>query len=140
VLNRSQFKEFTANTVSGGDTVHLETGERPTSGYMVSEAGAERRIPADDLHTSDVVHYARDHRDTLSAPDAYMGGWTSEGTSYLDVSRRHAILGEAQAAGVRNNQLAIYDLDHGDEITLQKRTSSIDRMRARHAKRAMLGR
>lgn len=131
-VSRVQFASIVKSVVDktreqGGDTVHMGTGERPTTGWMVSDADREHRVSAENFGTDHVVRYARRHEDALITPTAYMGTWRATGddgarrpsdTVYLDVGRRHATPEDALETAEAHEQLAVYDLDRRPRLGL----------------------
>lgn len=134
-LSRAQFfQQVAENTLTqGGDTVHVETGHRPTDGFMVADAGREHVIPASGYTPAKVAAYVERHKEALHEPDAYLGTWrnsreNAEGAPrrlstdkvYTDTSRR---IPDAQAALqhlVANDQIATYNLRTGNEFTVEQ--------------------
>lgn len=115
MLSGRQFREFTNNVRSTGDTVHVGTGERPQTGYMVALPGREVRHPLGKFDLPDVTKYVAHHASELDAPDQYLGGWAQHGQAYLDVSRRYADEDTALVEGWKGNQEAIHrNADHED--------------------------
>jgi len=132
-LNGVQFGQVLKNTLAGGDSVNLVTGKRPTKGFMVSDEGSETRVQAENLSVDKIQRHVGKHRETLTSdPEAHLGTWrdasyTDAGkmvprptdTVYMDVSRRYHSPFMAYMAGIRENQLAIYDVSTQDTIPVR---------------------
>lgn len=113
-----------ALTRDGGATIHPDTGEYPTTGYVVSVPGAEARF-AKDPGVSGIRAWMR--RTAMTAMTAcagygltpYLGAWKSpNGETVLDVSIIVEDRAKAMALGREYRQEAIFDLDSGTVITL----------------------
>lgn len=106
----------------GGFTHDFTRGMTPTVGYMVSLPGHERKIRMDGKSDRDLAasirDYARERRELLRQPGAYVGGWVNpdNGILYLDVSRVETDVAAARAAAIANQQEAFYDKQCGDEV------------------------
>lgn len=99
---------------AGGFSIHLPTGHKPTSGYMVSLAKYERTFPLVTLGREDLIQYIADHRIELQV--AYLGGWIRNDVAYLDLSINVLTLQEALHLGLSQNQQAIHDVAAGTDI------------------------
>lgn len=93
-------------------------GETPTCGYMVALAGFERIVDASAGTWFNILRYAQDYASELVKPGVYLGGWTSNGRLYLDVSECIVDVRKAKIAGLKRSQLAIWDVAHSCEIAL----------------------
>jgi hypothetical protein len=89
-----------------------------TEGYYVSRAGAEVAFPIPNLTYQAVEGYTFMQRAALSQPDTYFGAWLNDGMAYLDVSEHVLNYFSAVACGLKNGQLAIWDISAGRSITL----------------------
>ena len=80
---------------------------------------ATQEFPSEKITPAQVKAYA-EHPDVKTAladhPDNRIGGWASDGKSYLEVSRLHSDLDEAKSLAQKLNQKAIFDLQEGKEI------------------------
>lgn len=112
-LNPEQFAAHVAE--HGGATVSPKTGTSPQSGYVTSDWGSEETH--EGLPTADHVRsFLKTHQDALKARGAHLGGWVQDGTTFLDVSRRYPNARAGMAAGRRNAQYGVYDIDHDRAI------------------------
>jgi hypothetical protein len=121
-VNRTQFNDMARrlNQPGGGFSVHLKTGEEPTSGIMVSQAGSEGRFePGEHVGGREVAAHAIEHESKLKGPRSYHGGWHDDitGARTLDVSRRYNVKSAAYKAMWSNDQDGAYDLDRSDSAS-----------------------
>ncbi len=109
--------ELVEQAKSEGFSVQLMTGDIPVVGYMVARAGHEERIPADAFTEDRLKRYVRDHFDTLTLDNTYLGAWMSNGHVFLDVSENVvSSRDEAVEIGRARGQLAIWDVLNSAEI------------------------
>lgn len=118
-VNREQFRQMAArlNQPGGGFSVHLKTGEEPTSGIMVSQAGSESTFkPGEHVGGREIAAHAINHQEALKGNRNYQGGWHDDitGIRYVDVSRRYHVKTAAYKAMWSNDQEGAYDLDRSD--------------------------
>jgi hypothetical protein len=107
----------------GGFTAHAVTGEQPKTGFALSiHKGREVVKPAKDLTLLDLATFARDNHDLLSQRDNYFGAWhnPADGQVYLDISRVTQDRAEAERLGREHNQIAYFDLEAGQSVTVMK--------------------
>lgn len=131
-LSSAQFFQSIAKRTleEGGVTVNVNTGHEPSTGWMVSAADREHRIPAKAYSGRKVADYVHRHEKELARPGKHLGTWrdsreTSQGeplrqpldTVYSDVSEAYPNATTAQAALIRNGQIAAYHLDKGKTWT-----------------------
>lgn len=118
-------KQFGAlfNPDEQGFSVNVETGEAPTSGYMVAMAGTERTIPSSLIHPSDLHRYVEEHQG-LRKIDRYFGGWNDPDRSQVDLDTSMNMpsggpLDEsaARVAMIRHQQRSMYHVDTGNLVT-----------------------
>jgi len=110
-----------------GFSLDISSRTEPTSGYMCSNAGAEKTVGYEDFFSSRdrsrevILDYIEKNADALSERGAYFGIWVvkDQGTVYLDVSRRYDSRGEAVRAGFDNDQQSIYDIEKDDYIYMK---------------------
>jgi hypothetical protein len=76
----------------GGFSVNPTTGEIPTTGTMVAlYPNADKRVsvlPKGKFSEKAVTEYTEKMQPQLKGKDRYLGGWESEGKTYLDVPAR----------------------------------------------------
>lgn len=117
---------------AGGFTHNLLTGSDESHGYAVALPGHEGVLPG-HASSSDIAAYAKKHLKELSNKQARLGGWYNgeDGKTYLDVSHVHGGFNEALKKARDNKQIALYDLDTGNEYhTLDEDWQpNIDRMK-----------
>jgi hypothetical protein len=90
----------------------------PNSGYFVSLPNREQQINRNDFNTSILADFINNNSDLLSNENNFVGGWIENGIVYLDVSEQIADKRTALNLGVQRNQLAIYDANNGNVISL----------------------
>ncbi len=103
----------------GGLTIKPFTGEKPASGYMVALQGYELQVPVEQFFTGIVADYIGQHAQKLmDNPALCLGTWVNEGTVYLDLSENIASRDKALELGKERNQLAIFNLETFEEVTV----------------------
>lgn len=101
---------------AGGFSVTIH-GSAPSTGCMVSPyKRAERVYAVADFEADDVKAYRDNHRELLSRPEHYLGGWRDGDKVYLDVSIHTENRTQAAALAKEHGQLAFYDLDSGETV------------------------
>jgi len=129
VLSKQQFGDLAQELRrEGGFSVNVHTGERPSSGTMVSDPRGERKAPLAQTHGPDIEDYARTHAQHLRGENRFLGGWKEGGTAYLDRSTRYREGEESRAYVhmVTNRQKAAYNLTQDAEITNPARQGRYD--------------
>lgn len=134
-LSQAQFFRQVAKSTlrQGGDTVHLDTGHRPTDGFMVSDIDRQHVVPASGFDAAKVAAYTERHKEALHEPDAYLGTWRdsrenaqgapvrlSSDKVYTDTSRRFPTAESALPAMIEGQQLATYNLKTGNTFTVEQ--------------------
>jgi len=134
VLSSQQFGELAGELhTKGGFSVNVHTGERPTSGIMVSDLRGERQFPK-GATGPDIQAYAQENKGKrlqhTRQTQRYLGGWQEGKTSYLDRSTRYPDTPHGRARGytrmVANYQQAAYDVGKDSYITNPARQGSAD--------------
>lgn len=107
-----------ALTVADGGFSVDSAGRDVTSGYAVSTRPECERTYTGTVAADDLQDYANEHAADLSAPGAVFGGWRDPdtGTAYLDVSTVVSNRREALTLARVHDQVAVFDLDHGESI------------------------
>jgi hypothetical protein len=152
-VSGSQFGKVLKNTMAGGDSVNIVTGQRPDRGYMVSDEGSETVVKAANMSGDKIARHVHKHEEVLTTdPTAHLGTWRDQrygahGTPvpspndkvYMDVSRKHSSPFMAYQAGIREHQLAVYDVHSKDVIpvTPVPNTHRAKRRLAPHVERGM---
>lgn len=106
----------------GGITMKRHPGDGPSSGYMVSRPGAEKKQDYATLSPRDIDDYHGDHSEIDTDPEANYGGWEQgrephEGPGsdwYHDVSDNIDDSYDAARAAVDGKQIALFDNDKVD--------------------------
>lgn len=99
-----------------GASVKPQTGEQPTTGYMVSLPNRTRFADPSELSgprgPQVISNFARTNADALKASDMHVGSWNDSeiGKVHLDVSQNIKDRATAIRAGRRQNQKSIWDV------------------------------
>lgn len=109
-----------------GATLNPRAGYKDvTTGFVVSERpDLSYEKPLKELSAADIDGWLADNRAVLSKAGNNVGVWHDESTGqvWLDVVRVYPSTAAgrqaAVASGVKHNQIAIYDLDKGEEIQI----------------------
>lgn len=109
--------------LNGGASINPTDGSKPTRGYMVSTPGAEirtRSVPTRRMIQTWLEDLAIPECLVLEGQNAtpYVGAWSGDGFHYLDVSVCVLSREDAETLGRKWGQVAIYDIDRGETITL----------------------
>ena len=109
----------------GGATLTKELKAlKKESGFMVSKIGCEKTFTFDNLEDleKEVINY----RNKLKNNE-YIGLWVDNNIIYLDISKYYTTKDKAIKSGIKNKQLAIYDLKNNKSIYLTKKAYIIYR-------------
>jgi hypothetical protein len=106
-----------AQILTDGGATWSPVAKAPKSGFMVSLAGREARIPVEDFNDVRLGRYMAENE--LSRGQFY-GAWIDGGSVYLDVSMNVATRGAALYIGARNRQLAVWDVVNEREIRVSR--------------------
>lgn len=106
---------------TGGFSVDPFTAESPTTGFMVSVVPAAETILDTPEAVTDAVmeKFLKDNEQAfLERPTLHVGGWLDKATGkvYLDLSEQFDNIDDAIDSAESTNQLAIWDLNVGNEI------------------------
>ena len=104
-----------------GFSVSVRTGGEPAHGYMVAQVDHTHTYPASILDDHQKLTRAIDdmlmsERSAFEGRDTYLGGWVHDGKLWLEPSDNITDQGQAVAEGQRRNQIAVWDVDNGQEI------------------------
>jgi len=133
-LNSEQFSGLAGELrTKGGFSINVHTGERPTSGIMVSDLRGERQYPG-GASGGDIRAYAEEQGGKrlqhTKTTQRFLGGWHEGDTSYLDRSTRYPDTPHGRARGyvrmVANYQQAAYDVGKDSYITNPARQGAAD--------------
>lgn len=103
----------------GGATLTKELKAlEKNDGYMVSLLGYEKTFTFDQLEEleKEILNY----RNKLKKNE-FIGIWIDNDIIYLDISKHYIKKEKAKKAGIKNKQLAIYDLKENKSIYLTKK-------------------
>jgi hypothetical protein len=104
---------------NNGASYNITTGIlNPNSGYFVSLPNREQQINRNNFKESVLFDFIYNNIDLLSNENNFVGGWIENDIVYLDVSEQIADKRTALNLGVQRNQLAIYDANNGNVISL----------------------
>ena len=86
---------------------------------MVALEGYELQVPLTEFFTGIVADYIGQHAQKLmSNPALCVGTWVNEGIVYLDLSENIASRDKALELGRERHQLAIFNLETFEEVTI----------------------
>jgi len=99
----------------------LDKGLQPItkkSGFMVSLLGYEKTFKTEDTEAikENILYYK-----SLLKSNQFVGIWQHDGLIYIDISRHYTNKQDAIRNGIKNKQLAIYDLKNNCDIYLTKK-------------------
>jgi len=109
---------------SGGFTWRTSDGRYPDKGFAVAVAKGPERIVPGTLTAADIDSFMEEHADVIKAGNAVfnggvcIGAWLDNGNWYLDLSIVCRSLDEALVLGRQNRQLAVYDLEGAQSISI----------------------
>jgi hypothetical protein len=136
VLSSRQFGQLSGELRSkGGFSVNIHTGERPTSGIMVSDLQGERSMPLRGTTGAHIQAYAEENKGKrLRGPNRYLGGWAQRDVrpqqAVLDRSTRYPDTPLGRSKGyvrmVANVQKAAYDVGKDSYIQNPARQGTAD--------------
>lgn len=103
---------------NGGATLTstLESAELK-SGYMVSEAGAEKVFGLDEVE--DIEKTLIEYAEKITT-NQFVGAWVDDSKLYIDISKHYKSKKQALRVGADNKQLAIYDIANAESIYITK--------------------
>lgn len=114
-------KKFAKQTLtSGGATMSLNT-EIPTTGFFAAFQQFEKvvdGIPSEHELIECLTEYVKQNAEILALHHVMIGSWVNEEKIYLDVVQHFTDREQAIAFGIQEKQLAIYDIDNQESITL----------------------
>lgn len=114
-----------STATNGGATVSLNGNTVPATGYMVGGYvpslifGSDMLADDHRAFTWEMIHrYIRKHSSFATRFDVFLGGWIDQesGMVYVDFSVRHESRSLAIMDATANEELAIWDLEKGEEI------------------------
>lgn len=87
------------------------------SGFMVSLLGYEKIYNINDIEgiRNNIIEYQK-----IIHNNEYIGIWKNDNKIYVDISKRYTYKKDAIKTGIKNKQLAIFDLKNKKDIKLQK--------------------
>lgn len=104
--------------MNGGGSYSIQTGRtNPKYGYMVSLFGHEKIFDKFPSNT-EVAAYILENSKGLSLEGSYLGMWLNDGKWYLDVSINIKIIDRAMIVAAANKQLAFYDCENNQSISI----------------------
>jgi hypothetical protein len=132
-FNRLKAKKSKKNPGAGGFSLKPDlTINDSKTGYTVSLAPYETRIPLSQMYAAHIEGYRDAHKKVLTRGH-YLGGWLNEqdGMVYLDISKKFRNREEALAFGREQGQIAIWDAKAMDEIPTGLTPEEADAIKAR---------
>ena len=102
---------------NGGLTLTKELSKATEkSGFYVSKIGYEKIIQIEELE-KELINYK-----SKLLKNEYIGLWIDKNKIYLDISKHYKNKKEAIKQGIKNKQIAIYDIYNNNSIELLKDT------------------
>lgn len=102
---------------NGGLTLKGDlTGANNTSGYYVSLIGYEKIIQLEELEET-IQEYQK-----KLLKNEFIGLWIDDNKIYIDISKHYTDKKRAIESGIKNKQIAIYDILNNNSIYLLKDT------------------
>lgn len=104
---------------NGGATLTKELKAlKKDNGFMVSKIGCEKTFTFDNLEEleKEVINYKNKLKN-----NEYIGLWLDNDTIYLDISKYYTTKDRAIKTGIKNKQIAIYDIKNDKSIYLTKK-------------------
>lgn len=116
-MNQNQLKSLKDYiAINGGATLAPDGSMTALSaGYMVSLQGHEKKTTLKKLSLKEINSYLN----TARKLNAFAGLWLDGDVLYIDISIRILHRMQAIAAGIKNKQLAIYDLKENQSIYIK---------------------
>lgn len=110
---------------TGGFSVHPVSAKSPTTGFMCATVPHAEKIfeSSEEITQPAIQSYLDQHADFLSEnPQLHLGGWIDPKTEkvYLDLSERFEDEASAVAAGVKHNQIAVWDIAGKREVRIRR--------------------
>lgn len=116
-------KLITETVTTGGSSVSVTGESVPDSGYMVggfvdSLILLSEMMDHGNLAEQQITRFVEMHRAQFEQPYVFLGGWLDSETDeyYFDLSIAFEDRESALLAAKQNNELAIWDLEKGEEI------------------------
>ena len=118
-------QQFFNDTLQGGASFNLTTGiYNPNNGYFVSLPNNERQFSLTDFTQDNLSEFIRDNVALLCKDNNFLGSWVENGIVYLDVSEQISDKRRAIEVGMLRNQLAIFDANSSQVISLPSNQKS----------------
>ena len=126
-MNLGQATNVYLDTFKQGGGSYLPNGKRRDfqRGYLVGGVVPSRvlnksvtRWPSE--YVDAIQEFAREHRALLAQPGYYLGTWVNNGDLHLDVSQIVLNRVDAIGLGLSRQELAIWDVENGSEVELQR--------------------
>ena len=110
---------------TGGFSVHPVSAKSPKTGFMCATVPHAEKIfqSSEEITQPAIQSYLDQHKDFLSEnPKLHLGGWIDPDTEkvYLDLSEQFEDEASAVAAGIKHNQLAVWDVANKREVRIRR--------------------
>jgi hypothetical protein len=110
---------------TGGFSVHPVSAKSPKTGFMCATVPHAEKIfqSSEEITEPAIQSYLDQHKDFLSEnPKLHLGGWIDPDTEkvYLDLSEQFEDEASAVAAGIKYNQLAVWDVANKREVRIRR--------------------
>lgn len=118
-MNKDLADSYALQTIeNGGITFNNEGVIRECLGYIVSGKGGTV-VDKESFTGFDIHCFYNENKNVLeSISNAYIGTWLNDGKIYIDISYHYSNLRLAQRMAINHEQIAFWDLENGEEITL----------------------
>ena len=108
-------KIFITTIKNGGSSINLE-GHSPSKGFMVSTFGNEKKVSLKNFNKKVIKNYIKKHKKEIKGN--FIGTWIDDDVVYLDISKKEKSKNKAINIAIKNNQLAIFNLNDFESIYL----------------------
>lgn len=109
----------------GGFSLTANKEVADPNGYFCALKGYEYQVPLNQLTPEVIKGYIQSHAQELASDaNLLVGAWLNGAICYFDLSKKFFDLEEAMGAAKQNDQLAIWDGIHQQEIPVPKKSST----------------
>ena len=121
----SHYEALQALQKEGGFSLTANKDVADPNGYFCALKGYEQQVPLDQLTPEVIKNYIQSHAQELASDaNLLVGAWLNGAICYFDLAKKFFDLDEAMTAAKQNEQLAIWDGVHQQEIPVLKTAST----------------